>query len=191
GAPTIRKRLFLIARCDGQPIVWPAPTHGPGLKPYRTAADIIDWSIPCPSIFDRKKPLAENTLRRIAKGIERFVINNPQPFIVKPNHKYEWFRGQSIDEPLQTITAGANQFAVVAPTIVGCGGRAGQSRPRGTNEPYQTITAKADACLVSAFLAKHFGGVTGVQADKPLPTITTRGTQTQLVTSHLLKLRGT
>lgn len=155
GAPTIRKRLFLIARRDGQPIVWPAPTHGPGLKPYRTAAEIIDWSIPCPSIFDRKKPLAENTLRRIAKGIERFVINNPQPFIVKPNHKYKWFRGQSIDEPLQTITAGANQFAVV-----------------------------------SAFLAKHFGGVTGVPVDQPLPTTTTRGTQTQLVTAMLAGVGG-
>ncbi|MDE1901479.1 MAG: DNA cytosine methyltransferase [Alphaproteobacteria bacterium] len=83
GAPTIRKRLFLIARCDGKPIVWPAPTHGPGLIPYRTAADCIDWSIPCPSIFERKRPLAEATLRRIAKGIFRYVIDAPKPFIVQ------------------------------------------------------------------------------------------------------------
>lgn len=68
GAPTTRKRLFLVARCDGQPIVWPKATHGPGLKPYRTAAECIDWSIPCPSIFERKRPLADNILRRIAKG---------------------------------------------------------------------------------------------------------------------------
>lgn len=137
GAPTIRKRLFLIARCDGQPIVWPEPTHGPGLKPYRTAAEIIDWSLPCPSIFERKRPLAENTLRRIAEGLRRFVIESPKPFIVNP-----------------TITASGNQFA-----------------------------------LVTAFLAKHYGGVTGVPIDTPLPTVTTRGTQNQLVTSHLLKLR--
>lgn len=91
GPPTIRKRLFLVARRDGAPIVWPKPTHGdPASKevksgkllPWRIAADIIDWSIPCPSIFERKRPLAENTLRRIAKGLERFVINAAEPFIV-------------------------------------------------------------------------------------------------------------
>lgn len=85
GAPTIRKRLFLVARCDGQPIVWPEPTHGPGLKPYRTAADCIDWSIPAPSIFERDRPLAEATLRRIAHGIKRYVLESPQPFIIHGN----------------------------------------------------------------------------------------------------------
>src|SRR5690606_27767935 len=87
GAPTIRKRLFLIARCDGRPIVWPKPTHGDPkgadvksgrLKPWSAAAEIIDWSLPCPSIFERKRPLAENTLRRIARGIQKFVLENPQ-----------------------------------------------------------------------------------------------------------------
>lgn len=101
GAPTIRKRFFLIARCDGRPIVWPKPTHGDPkseavksgkLKPWRTAAEIIDWSIPCPSIFNRKKPLAENTMKRIAKGIQKFVIENPNPFIIKVNHQGEDFR---------------------------------------------------------------------------------------------------
>jgi site-specific DNA-cytosine methylase len=91
GAPTIRKRFFMVARCDGLPIVWPEPTHGKPdspdvlsgkLKPWRTAAEIIDWSLPCPSIFERKKPLADKTLRRIAHGIVKFVLNNPQPFIV-------------------------------------------------------------------------------------------------------------
>ena len=91
GAPTIRKRFFMVVRFDGRPIVWPAPTHGrPGspevlsgkLKPWRTAAEIIDWSIPCPSIFERERPLAEKTLRRIAHGIMKFVVNNPRPFIV-------------------------------------------------------------------------------------------------------------
>jgi DNA (cytosine-5)-methyltransferase 1 len=82
GAPTIRKRLFIIARCDGLPIHWPEPTHGLGLAPYRTAAECIDWSLPCPSIFDRKRPLAPATLRRIARGIRRFVLDAAEPFIV-------------------------------------------------------------------------------------------------------------
>lgn len=81
GAPTSRKRLFLVARCDGQPIVWPEPTHGPGKKPYRTAAECIDFSLPCPSIFGRKKPLAAATLKRIATGFVRFVLNNPKGFV--------------------------------------------------------------------------------------------------------------
>jgi site-specific DNA-cytosine methylase len=94
GAPTIRKRFFMVMRRDGQPIVWPEATHGDPkspavlagkLAPWRTAAECIDWSIP-PSIFDRKKPLAENTLKRIARGIQRFVIDSASPFIVKCNH---------------------------------------------------------------------------------------------------------
>ena len=90
GAPTIRKRLFLVARRDGQPITWPSPTHAqpdakgkvpPGLKPWRTAADCIDWSIPAPSIFNRARPLADATCRRIAKGIVRYVYQTAQPFV--------------------------------------------------------------------------------------------------------------
>lgn len=123
GAPTIRKRLFLIARRDGLPIVWPKPTHAK--KPnkaqrlYKTAADCIDWSIPCPSIFDRKRPLAENTQRRIAKGLEKFVLTSADPFIVKVNHTasyYEHFRGQSIHEPLGTTTQ-KNGFGLAQPTL--------------------------------------------------------------------------
>ncbi|WP_233981707.1 DNA cytosine methyltransferase [Pectobacterium versatile] len=130
GAPTIRKRFFMVMRCDGCSVAWPEATHGDPkspavqsgkLEPWRTAAECIDWSIPCPSIFERKKPLAENTLRRIARGLERFVINNPQPFIVKCNHtstktKYDCFRGQELDEPLQTITR-THGFAVVTPHL--------------------------------------------------------------------------
>lgn len=188
GAPTIRKRLFMIARCDGQPIVWPAPTHGPGLIPYRTAADIIDWSLPCPSIFTRKRPLAENTLRRIAEGLRRFVIESADPFIVSYYGKPQ-FRGQQLSVPLRTHTT-ENRFALVSPIIAGVGGRAGQSRPRSGAEPLATITGKADAVLVSAFLAKHYGGVTGVEINTPFPTVTSRGTQNQIVTSHLVKLRN-
>ncbi|MGN0107717.1 MAG: DNA cytosine methyltransferase, partial [Hominilimicola sp.] len=107
GAPTIRKRLFIIFRNDGKPIVFPKPTHGNPeseevksgkLLPWHTAAECIDWDLECPSIFERKKPLAENTLKRIAKGIQRFVIDNPNPFIIQVNHSGDNFRGQSIDE---------------------------------------------------------------------------------------------
>lgn len=126
GAPTTRTRFYLIARCDGRPIVWAEPTHAPkdseavkqGLKlPYHTAAECIDWSIPAQSIFERKKPLAENTMRRIARGIQKFVIDNPEPFIVTVNHSGEGFRGQSTDEPLGTITA-KNGYGVITPTIM-------------------------------------------------------------------------
>jgi DNA (cytosine-5)-methyltransferase 1 len=81
GAPTTRKRLFLIARCDGQPIDWPEETHGPGLEPYKAAADCIDWEKPCPSIFERKRPLADATMSRIAQGIKKFIIDDPDPFM--------------------------------------------------------------------------------------------------------------
>ncbi|WP_010498581.1 DNA cytosine methyltransferase [Paenibacillus elgii] len=204
GAPTIRKRLFMVARRDGRPIVWPEPTHGapdsPGvkegrLKPWRTAAEIIDWSIPCPSIFERSKPLAENTLRRIARGIERFVINNPRPFIVRvnysgSNHHYT----DSIDEPFKTVTS-KNGWGLVSPTLieVGYGEGPGQSpRVPGVHKPLGTVVAGGRKhALVAAFIAKHYGGMTGVEADTPFPTITMRGTQNQLVTSHLIKMRGT
>lgn len=130
GAPTIRKRFFMVMRCDGKPIVWPEATHGDPkspavlagkLAPWRTAAECIDWTIPAPSIFGRKKPLAENTLRRIARGIQRFVIDSAEPFIVKCNHtttrgKYDCFRGQALDDPLQTITK-THGFAVAVPHL--------------------------------------------------------------------------
>ncbi|MGE4707254.1 DNA cytosine methyltransferase [Yersinia enterocolitica] len=250
GAPTIRKRFFMVMRCDGLPVVWPEPTHGDPKsldvqsghrEPWRTAAECIDWSIPCPSIFERKKPLAENTLKRIARGIQRFVIDNPTPFIVKCNHtstktSYDCFRGQALDQPLQTITK-THGYAVVTPHITkfrtGATGQecdeplptitAGSSaRPGGNghalgmveaklapiiarefgnsvghvvDEPSGTITAGGGgkSRLVSAFLAKHFGGnYTGSGADlnQPAHTVTTIDHHA-LVTSNLIKLRGT
>ncbi len=206
GAPTTRKRLFLIARCDGQPIVWPRPTHGDpsvtgfkqsGLKKWRTASDIIDWSLPCPSIFfERKRPLSENTLRRIARGIQRFVLDNPKPFIVKANHGRDPFRGQPLNEPLQTVTA-QNGYALVSPTLIqtGYGERSGQ-QPRSLNLHNSLGTVVAGGgkhALVAAFIAKHYGGnYTGPGADveHPCPTVTTVD-HNALVTSHMIKLRGT
>ncbi|WP_084213663.1 DNA cytosine methyltransferase [Thermicanus aegyptius] len=202
GAPTIRKRLFLIARCDGRPIVWPKPTHGDPnspevrsgkLKPWKTAAEIIDWSLPCPSIFERKKPLAENTLRRIARGIFKFVINNPRPFIIKVNHSADGnFRGQRIDEPMQTITA-KNGWGLVAPIIAR---QFGQSIDRGVDDPLGTITAggMGKSQSVATFLAKYHTETThdarGQTLDQPLLTQDTSN-RFALVTSHLIKMKGT
>lgn len=151
GAPTIRKRFFMVMRCDGLPVAWPEQSHGDPkslpvqsgqLKPWRTAAECIDWSLPCPSIFSRKKPLAENTMRRIARGIQRFVIDNPTPFIVKCNHtssktRYDAFRGQGMDAPLQTITKKTG-YAVVIPHLTKFRtGATGQE----VTDPMPTVTA--------------------------------------------------
>ncbi len=113
GAPTIRNRLYLVARNDGEPIVFPEPTHGKGKLPYRTAAECIDWTIPCPSIFGRKKDLAVNTQRRIARGLDKFVIKNQKPFIMQMNFENA---PQDVDTPLSTITQ-VNKHYVAAPKI--------------------------------------------------------------------------
>lgn len=155
GAPTIRKRFFMVMRCDGQPITWPEKTHGDPksadvisgvLAPWRTAAECIDWSLNCPSIFDRKRPLAENTLKRIARGIQRFVINSATPFIVKCNHtstrsEYDCFRGQELAAPLQTITK-THGFAIAVPHLTKFRtGATGQE----VTEPVPTVTAGTSA----------------------------------------------
>lgn len=199
GVPTIRKRLFVIARCDGQPIVWPEPTHGPQgelfkLKPYRTGASCIDWSIPCPSIFERKKPLAEKTLERIARGIRKYVIEAAEPFIVRCAHgegtNGRWGRGEhSLIEPLPTVTA-SKDFALVSPTLIqtGYGERDGQQpRVPGLDRPLGTVVSSGKHALVSAFLQKYFGGVTGADLREPAPTVTAVD-HNSLVTAHLHNL---
>jgi DNA (cytosine-5)-methyltransferase 1 len=276
GTPTIRKRLFIFARRDGLPIVWPEPTHGDPksaavkagkLLPYRTAAECIDWSIPCPSIFERSKPLKEATLRRIAKGVMKFVVNSSDPFIVKFS---ENSTGQPLDEPLHTVMAGAPRFGLVVPSVMhmthhgadrnsaaseplatvtganrgeqalvtaalapfitehanastqrnmpadepmrtlcaevkgghfaavaatlvqtGYGERAGQApRVPGIDKPLGTVVAGGGKhALVSAMLAKHYGGVVGTGVDVPFGTVTTSDHHS-VVTSHLVKLRN-
>lgn len=301
--PTIRKRFFLVARRDGLPIQWPAPTNGapdsPGvragkLQPYRTAAECIDWSLACPSIFGRKKPLAEATLRRIAKGIMRYVVDAAEPFIVgqggpvysgKPVPAHQPFgtlttenhravvvpsivpvthqggdRSESVHEPFRTITGAqrgekalatatmvqvgygeregqapraldiekplgtvvgstkaalvtaflnehanasgqrvmpanaplrtvcaqvkGGHFGLVSAALVGVGGRAGDSRPRGADEPTATITAKGDTAVATAFLAKHYTGVVGSELEQPIGTVTSTDHHS-LVAAHL------
>ncbi|TWN77162.1 Modification methylase BspRI [Bacillus licheniformis] len=156
GAPTIRKRLFLIARRDGRPIVWPKPTHGDPksatvkkgiLKPWRTAAEIMDWSLETPSIFNRKRPLSENTLRRIVRGIQRFVIDSSNPFIIKVNHSGDQFRGQKIDQPLQTVTV-KNGWGIVNPVLIQMGyGDPEGRRVLDLKKPLGTITAGGNNSL--------------------------------------------
>lgn len=197
GAPTIRKRLFLIARRDGAPITWPAPTHGAGRKPYRTAAECIDWSLPCPSIFERERPLAEATLRRIAHGIRRYVLDNPRPFVVRIGHTGHGDGGKAhtVDAPLTTITSKAEHL-LASPTLVqtGYGERPGQApRVPGLEKPLGTAVSGAKHALVAAFLAKAYGGnnpTDGQALPRPIGTVTTQDHH-HLITSHLAKLRGT
>lgn len=168
GAPTSRKRLFMVARSDGGQLNWPEPTHGQGLKPYKTAADIIDWSLPCPSIFERKKPLAENTLRRIARGIQKFVIESPEPFVLQQN-------------------ADGLLVPYIQPYY---GDKGPRARGRTMGEPLATQTTENRFSLVSALLAKHYTGVTGQKMEQPIGTITSIDHHS-LVTSSMIKLRGT
>lgn len=206
GAPTIRKRLFLIASRDGQPIVWPDKTHGAPespevkagkLKPWRTAAECIDWSIPCPSIFERDKPLADATLRRIARGIQKYVIDAAEPFIVTCNHSGEGFRGQGLNEPFKTITAARDAHGLIVPTLIqtGYGERDGQApRVPGLEKPLGTTMAQGiKHALAVATLIKHYGGNgAGAGVDLKMPVHTVTATDHHgLVTANLVRQFGT
>lgn len=200
GAPTIRKRLYLIARCDGLPIVWPAETHGAPdsllvkqgkRQPWRTAAECIDWSIPCPSIFERSKPLADATCRRIAKGIMRYVVNSAEPFVVTNTTGHP---GAPVSAPLRTVTTGGHH-AVVVPTLAPFlteHANASSQRTFRADEPLRTQVAQVKGghfALVQAFLAKHYTGVVGSDLADPIGTVTSVDHHS-LVTAHLTKFRA-
>lgn len=175
GAGTSRARLFLLGRRDGEAIRWPAPTHGTaaGLKPLVTAADCIDWSIPCQSIFSRKKPLADATHRRIAKGINRYVLGAAEPFIVGVGGRQGQSPERSAHAPMQTITTKADS-CICAPTLVACA-NASAAGIAPADKPLGTITAwpKGGATAVAAaHLVKFRGSSAGNAADEPMPTIT-------------------
>jgi DNA (cytosine-5)-methyltransferase 1 len=173
GAPTTRKRFFMIARCDGKPIIWPEPTHADPeqievkcglLNPWRTAAECIDWSIPITSIFDRKKPLAENTLRRIAIGIDKFIINNPEPYILN----------------------NAASFLIQYHTETS----KNEARGQGLNKPLNTIDTNPRYALVSAFITKFYKTCIGQSLIEPLHTITTSPGHFGLVQAFLISYYG-
>ncbi len=200
GAPTIRKRFFLIARNDGQPIVWPEPTHAAPdseavkagrLKPWRSAAEIIDWTLPCPSIFDsadeiyRKygvravRPLADATMRRIARGLKKFVIDSAEPFIVPWTvSNITNATGARVDSPLNTIrTGGGGGQMLLTPTLIQYHGEQSEREVRGQriDSPLLTADAANRYGLVSAFLTQSYGGgytSHGNRPDRPLNTVT-------------------
>lgn len=189
GDPTIRKRFFLQAVRDGLPIVWPEPSHrnpkaGPGLfdadlPPWRAAAECIDWSIPCPSIFDRKKPLADATLRRIAAGVMRYVVNSSKPFLVNLTHGG---RLEDLEEPFKTIT-GANrgEKALCTPYLVNMRGTDPsqiEASASGADEPVRTVSAGGRH---QALIVPSFAGLGGRAAQsrprgggEPFGTLTTK-----------------
>ncbi len=185
GAPTSRKRFVLVARCDKKPIVFPKPTHAPkevatanGLKPYRTAAEIIDWSIECPSIFSRKKSLVDATMRRIARGIDKFVINNDKPFIIPIGYgerKGQNPRVHNIDEPLSTVVAGGCKQNLVAPTLTKFND---VSKGQAVDVPLDTVMAgatrfgKVNTMLTPFIQHENYDNVPQ-SVEKPLSTITT------------------
>lgn len=211
GAPTMRKRFFLIARCDGKPILWPEPTHAPedsifvaeGVRePYIGAYTQIDFSLPCPSIFDtaeeiRKKygiravrPLAENTMKRIARGVKKFILDNPEPFIIQCNHGGER-KPQDIREPISTIT-GKHGFGVVAPVLIQYHSETTQKEVRGQElkEPIMTVDGSNRYGLVTSFLSKFYKSGTGQDLREPLHTITCSPGHFGEVRAMLIKYYG-
>lgn len=211
GAPTMRKRFFMIARCDGKPIVWPEPTHGPadseevknGLrKPYVGAYTQIDFSRPCPSIFETSeeikekygiravRPLAPKTLERIARGLKKFVLNNPEPFIIQCNHGGER-RPNDIREPMPTIT-GKHGYGIVEPYVVQIGQTGfSEDRSKDVREPLTTIVSKNEHCLISPTLIQYHsetaqGEVRGQTIKDPIMTVD-GSNRYGLVTSFLHK----
>ncbi len=204
GAPTIRKRLFIVARRDGLPIRWPVATHGnpdraetraQGLILWRTAAECIDWSLPVQSIFGRKRPLADATLKRIARGVVKYVIEAREPFIASLAHGEEspsgvkrWGSGvRSIHAPLQTVLAGGNGAALVAAFLAKhYGGVVGSEM----GKPIGTITSVDHHSLTTAYVSKMRGDNIGHSANDPLHTISAGGTHHAAVAALLVKYYG-
>lgn len=213
GAPTMRKRFFMIARCDGKPIVWPDPTHAPAdseavraglLKPYVGAYTQLDFSLPCPSIFDTAeeikekygiravRPLAPKTMERIARGLKKFVIDNAEPFIVQVNHsgaKSDYCK--SANEPLNTVT-GKHGFGIVEPYMVQIGQTGFTAdRSKDVREPLTTIVSKNEHCLISPTLIQYHSetadkSVRGQSIKDPIMTVDSSN-RYGLVTSLLHK----
>lgn len=210
GAPTIRKRLFLIARRDGLPIIWPDATHAEPtdrrvlagkLAPHRTAAECIDFTLPAQSVFDRKRPLVPNTMRRVAKGLMRHVLASAAPFIVNTRNGEragQQPRIRSVDEPYFTVTAQGSQGAVAAPVLAPLRGTCeNQLLGHSVQEPLSTVTASGTHhALAMAHITKFNTGAVGSDLSNPLPTVTAGGTPKRpstgitmgLVAAHLVDM---
>ena len=201
GAPTSRERLFMIARCDGQPIVWPEPTHAKnpakGQQKWRTAAECIDWSIPSKSIFGRKKDLAPATLRRVAKGMRKFVLDAAKPFIV-PIANWSGESVQSADEPLRTVTSypKGGAFSVVSPVLMGAGGPVYSGKPVAVDQPVGTLMTQNHRAIAAAALVQLGNGDKPGSAPRsadlgqPLGTIMASGGKYAVATAFMAQMNG-
>lgn len=209
GTPTMRKRFFMIARCDGKPIVWPKPTHAPAdseevkaglLKPYVGAYTQIDFSRPCPSIFDTSeeikekygiravRPLAIKTMERIARGLKKFVIDNPEPFIIQCNHGGER-RPNDIREPMPTIT-GKHGYGIVEPTLAPYMGTNTTNHPGGNcKDPIHTITTGNQQCLISPTLIQYHSETVKGEVRGQTPTVTAWD-HNSVVTANLIQMNN-
>lgn len=241
GAPTTRKRFVLVARCDGRPIIWPERTHAPAgseevktgkCLPWRSAAEVIDWTLPMYSIFDSKqeikekygasvevkRPLADNTMRRIIRGVDKYTIKSGKPFIVQAKFQNS---AQSIDRPLTTITSvgahelvsanfvqyhteqtehvRANGLDCALPTVDASNRYGlttahlteyyGNGNPLELSEPMHTVTARDREALTSVHIQKYFGGVVGTEVENPLPTVTAQD-HNALAAAHVAEFKG-
>lgn len=214
GAPTIRRRFFLIARCDGDPVVWPAPTHGPGRRlPYATAAECIDWTLPCPSIFmtpaearahfeatGRRvvRPLKPKTLARIAAGVMRYVVNAAEPFVVTCNHSGVGGL-RAAGEPMRTLTASRDAHGIVVPSMISIANYGGDGSPaRPIDAPLSTVTARPRGghhAVVAPVLVPRYGEREGQAmrarpVDAPMPTVVPTGNGAGLVSACLVGAGG-
>lgn len=214
GAPTTRSRLFMVARCDDAPIVWPEPTHfttpKPGQKRWRSAAECIDWNLPGRSIFEREKPLADATLRRVAHGMKRYVLDSADPFIVQianwsrapvmvqaghgqgtPDAPRWSYGAKDVLDPVGTITASGGGQALAVGTLVqmGYGEREGQApRALDVRQPLGTVVGAGKFAAVTAFVEQANGGFNATparDAREPLSTSTASGSQQRLVTATM------
>lgn len=214
GAPTSRKRFYMIARCDGKPIAWPKPTHSKtgadGLPKWRCASEIIDWSLPCPSVFASKseimdkyglkavRPLAKNTMRRIIRGVDKFTIRSGKPFIVpgKPllapaliqyhTEQTESVRASGLGTPINTVDA-SNRYGLTCANLVEyyTGGR-----PLDVREPMHTVTSHDREAVVAAHVVKFKGDNLGHGADEPMQTVTTSAGEFAACEAYLEKMHG-
>lgn len=206
GAPTSRKRFYMIARCDGKPIVWPKPTHSKtgenGLPKWRSAAEIIDWSLPCPSVFASKaqimdeyglkavRPLAKNTMRRIIRGVDKFTIRSGKPFIVQQKFQNA---AQNIEKPLTTVTAvGAHELCrpLLAPAMIQYHTEQTESvRASGLGTPINTVDASNRYGLTCANLVEYYTGGRPLDMQDPMHTVTSHDREA-VVAAHIAKYYG-
>ena len=212
GAPTSRKRFYMIARCDGKPIVWPKPTHSKtgadGLPKWRSAAEIIDWSLPCPSVFASKaeimeryglkavRPLAKNTMRRVIRGVDKFTIRSGKPFIVPTGYgerKGQAPRVHDIDAPVPTVVGTGKENLcrpLLAPALIQYHTEQTESvRASGLGTPINTVDASNRYGLTCANLVEYYTGGRPLDVQAPMHTVTSHDREA-VVAAHVVKFKG-